>query len=224
MDEASPARPYHHGNLRSALVEAGYALAVDEGPQALTLRGATRRAGVSPTAAYRHFADLDELRTAVGFRALQAMAVAIEQHQHKVTALAGLPRRRELLEAVGTGYIAFALDHPNAFRVGLFGLLGMQHAELPAGAGQTGRTPFQLLTDALTGLAAVGALERDSVSSAAIQCWSSVHGFASLAILGPLRSQPRAVQDDMARRLVRDVVDGVLGAHAVRNRLGAWRV
>ena len=45
-----------------------------------------------------------------------------------------------------------------------------------------------------------------------------------LAILGPLRSQPRAVQDDMARRLVRDVVDGVLGAHAVRNRLGAWRV
>ena len=89
MDEASPARPYHHGNLRSALVEAGYALAVDEGPQALTLRGATRRAGVSPTAAYRHFADLDELRTAVGFRALQAMAGAIEQHQQAVVALAG---------------------------------------------------------------------------------------------------------------------------------------
>lgn len=222
MDEASPARPYHHGNLRSALVEAGYALAVEDGPDALTLRGVTRRAGVSPTAAYRHFTDLDQLRTAVGIRALQALAATIEEHQSAVTALAGLSRRRELLEAVGTGYIAFALDHPHVFRVGLFGLLGMQHAELPEGAGLTGRTPFQLLTDALTGLADVGALERDAVSSAAIHCWSSVHGFASLAILGPLSGQPREVQDALAQRLVRDVVDGVLGAHAVRNRLGAW--
>lgn len=214
MAGATPRGRYHHGNLRAALVRAGYDLAVEMGPEAVTLRAVTRRAGVSPAAAYRHFAGLDELRVAVGLRSLHELATTMEEHQRAVREVDPVARGRALLEAVGTGYLAFSLDHPAAFRIGLAGLVGMEHAELPEGAGDTGRTPFQLLTDALRDLAAVGALPPEDVEPAAIHCWSSVHGFASLAIQGPLRGTPREALDVLARRLVRDVVDGVLAVGA----------
>lgn len=214
MAEATPRDRYHHGNLRAALVQAGYELAVERGPESVTLRAATRRAGVTPTAAYRHFAGVDELRFAVGLRALSELAATMESHQRAVVETDPARRARALLEAVGTGYLAFSLDHPAAFRIGLLGLVGMEHAELPEGAGATGRTPFQLLTDALRALAAIGVLGAADVEPAAIHCWASVHGFASLAIQGPLRATPREVQDALARRLVRDVVDGVLAVSA----------
>lgn len=212
MTQARP-QPYHHGNLRSALVDAGYGLALEQGPDAVTLRAVTRRAGVSPTAAYRHFVGLDELRAAVGMRALRELAAMMEERQAVLSAQDS-DRPRALLEAVGDGYIAFALANPNGFKVGLYGLLGMQHAELPEGAAGTGRTPFQLLNDALAGLAQAGRLAPGQVGAAALQCWSSVHGFASLAVLGPLRTQPAETLEALGRRLVRDVVDGVLaGGH-----------
>lgn len=220
MAEATPKGRYHHGDLRAALVRAGYRLAVEEGPEAVTLRAVTRRVGVTPAAAYRHFAGLDELREAIGLRALRELATTMEEHQAAVTEADPARRARALLEAVGTGYLAFALNQPAAFRVGLDGLVLMEHAELPDGAGVTGRTPFQLLDDALRGLAALGALADGQVETAAILCWSSVHGFASLAIQGPLRGAPREALDAMARRLVRDVVDGILAAGASRTEFG----
>ena len=54
---------YHHGDLRTALIDAGLHLTRTGGPDALTIREATRRVGVSPNAAYRHFADRDALLT-----------------------------------------------------------------------------------------------------------------------------------------------------------------
>src|SRR3989475_12236049 len=69
---------YHHGDLRQALVEAGLALAREGGPQAIVLREATRRAGVAPNAAYRHFANRQALFDAVRAAALGALAAAIE--------------------------------------------------------------------------------------------------------------------------------------------------
>lgn len=209
MTQATPPakRSYHHGNLRAALISAGYELACASGTEAVTLRAVTRAAGVSPTAAYRHFADLDALRFAIGVHAMSRLARSIERHQ---AAVGNDPPR--LLEAVGTGYVAFALDNPGAFEVALFGLVGMEHVGLADGRGEGGRTAFELLLDALAGLVAAGRLDQDAVDAAAIQCWSSVHGFASLATRGPLRNYPRETLDRMAERLARDVVAGVLAA------------
>ena len=69
---------YHHGDLRQALVQAALELAREGGPQAIVLREATRRAGVVPNAAYRHFANHQALFEAVRSAALTALAQAIE--------------------------------------------------------------------------------------------------------------------------------------------------
>src|SRR5262249_22558271 len=76
--EPSAARPYHHGQLRDSLVEAGLQLARAEGPAGVGLRAVSRLANVSHNAAYRHFADLDALLAAVGARCMRELALLME--------------------------------------------------------------------------------------------------------------------------------------------------
>ena len=59
--DSDPRKPYHHGSLHSALIEASIALAREGGPDRVILREAARAAGVSHSAAYRHFADREAL-------------------------------------------------------------------------------------------------------------------------------------------------------------------
>jgi AcrR family transcriptional regulator len=191
-------------------VRAGRQLAADGGAAAVTLRAATRLAGVSPTAAYRHFGSHEELRFTVGALVLGDLARRIEWCQARVD-LTGNDAVRERLVAVGDGYISFALDFPGSFDVAMFGLLTMADAAEPASRGDTGRTPYQLLTDAIGGLVAGGRLPEERADATAINCWSTVHGFATLATRGPLRELPREHRDAVGRRLVRDLVDALLG-------------
>src|SRR5277367_4266678 len=92
-----PRSTYRHGDLRRALLEAGIELARGGGPDAVVLREATRRAGVVPNAAYRHFASRQELLEAVRAAALSALAVAME------TELAGLRRDKNPADAARAG-------------------------------------------------------------------------------------------------------------------------
>jgi AcrR family transcriptional regulator len=185
---------YHHGDLRAALIDAGLQLTRAGGPEALTIREATRRVGVSPNAAYRHFADRDAL--------LEAVAAAI---QHRMTArMRASVRRRgatELLRAVGVGYIKFALDEPGWFAVAFFG------------AGQSDETasapPYLALVEALDAMANAGALSPERRDGAEWPCWSAVHGFAELALRGPLRGARRREVDSLAQRTVDDIITGV---------------
>ena len=68
----SAAAPYHHGNLRETLVDAGMELARTGGPNAVVLRAVSRQADVSHNAAYRHFADHEDLLAAVSARCMRA--------------------------------------------------------------------------------------------------------------------------------------------------------
>ena len=102
---------YRHGDLRRALLAVGIALAREGGPEAVVLREATRRVGVAPNAAYRHFADRRDLLHAVCSAAQGLLAVAMEEE------LAALPTSndsattaRARVRAVGTGYLRFAQD------------------------------------------------------------------------------------------------------------------
>ena len=77
---------YRHGDLRNALLQAGIALAREGGRDAIVLREATRRAGVVPNAAYRHFASRQALIDAVRAAALAELAQAMEAEMAAVPA------------------------------------------------------------------------------------------------------------------------------------------
>ncbi|HEY8597738.1 MAG TPA: TetR/AcrR family transcriptional regulator [Thermomicrobiales bacterium] len=200
---------YRHGDLRRTLLEVGIALARAGGPDAVVLREATRRAGVVPNAAYRHFADRQALLNAVCSTALSALAIAMEAE------IAALPHdspplaaARARLRAVGTGYLRFAQAEPGLFRTA-FSV--PDNLDGPAGVGTSGLTPFGLLAAALDALVAAGALPPERRPGAEFLAWSAVHGLAMLVIDGPLRGLDRAQIHDLGQRLLDMVEQGLAG-------------
>lgn len=209
---APPTREtYHHGDLRRALLDAGLELAQEGGPDAVVLREATRRVGVSANAAYRHFADRDALLAEVVDRAQSKAADVIAAATAAVPEDAGPAAvARARFRAVGVGYLRFAMDEPGLFRTAFGVPTDLSRAASAASAGEGGRTPFQLLSDALDEMLATGALPAEHRPGAELLAWSAVHGLAMLALEGPLRSLPHEMVDQLTPRLVR-MVDLGLG-------------
>ncbi len=207
----SARKTYRHGDLRRALLEAGIALARDGGPGAVVLREATRRVGVVPNAAYRHFASRKELLEAVRAAAFAGLATSME------TELAALPRfdrltaesARATLTAVGAGYLRFALTETGLFRTAFDGPFEPETDADPTKAGESGMNPFQLLTNALDDLVEVGLLPPERRPGAEYLAWSAVHGMAMLAIDGPLYGRPPEQIGMLGQRLIAMVVNGL---------------
>ena len=219
---APPARTtYRHGDLRRALVEAGVALAREGGPDAVALREATRRAGVVPNAAYRHFASHAELLQAVRAEALAAVARSMEHELEAVSAPgprarpdgpAAVAHARARLRAVGRGYLRYARKEPGLFRIAFLRPDDTASARGVDAAKATGRSkpgPFELLGSALDGLVAAGVLPAARRPQAEYLAWSAVHGLALLVSDGPLQSVTRAQVDALAERLLEMVERGL---------------
>ena len=206
----SPGRTsYRHGDLRRALIEAGVTLAQEGGPNAVVLREATRRVGVSPNAAYRHFADRQALLDAVCSHCQALVARAIEADQARVPPTDSIESARLRFRAVGTGYLRFALEEPGQFQTAFSASSDMESATSAARAGDSGFTPFQLLTLALDDLVAVGLLPAERRPATEFLAWSAVHGLAELFIDGPLRALPDTVKQDLITRVVDMVEQGL---------------
>src|SRR5258707_13290217 len=103
-------KPYHHGALHSALIEASIALAREGGPDRVVLREAARVAGVSHSAAYRHFADREALLVEVSQRARRELAAEMRRRVNRAT------DPLERLQAGGTRYADFARAEPGTVR------------------------------------------------------------------------------------------------------------
>jgi AcrR family transcriptional regulator len=105
------ARPYHHGDLRRALVDAARRILEAEGPTALSLRAVAREAGVSPAAPYHHFKDKAELLDAVADEGWAMLDAAMGK------AKAEAPSAREAMNNLGVAYVCFARENPALYRV-----------------------------------------------------------------------------------------------------------
>jgi AcrR family transcriptional regulator len=198
---------YRHGDLRRALIAAGIDLARAGGPDAVVLREATRRAGVAPNAAYRHFADRQALLQEVRSAALSSAAHTIE------AALAAAPAESDpkvsaqaRLRAVGTGYLAFTRAEPGLFRLAFSVPADLRDRPSPGGEGASGLGPFQLLSVALDGLVEAGVLPPERRPGAEYLAWSAVHGLATLLADGPLHRLDEATAQSIGRRLL-DMVE-----------------
>ncbi|WP_198372237.1 TetR/AcrR family transcriptional regulator [Roseomonas rosulenta] len=171
-------KSYHHGDLRAALLDAADALLEQGGDGAVSLREAARMAGVSPTAAYRHFADKDDLLAALAVRGFAAFGAALQAAQAGpgVSAFA----------ARGRAYVRFALERPGRFRL-MFGPLLARAAAHPT-LQAASRQAFAALETAAAG------------REPALRGWSMAHGLAHLLLDGAIEAEDaQALIDSLLR-------------------------
>jgi AcrR family transcriptional regulator len=200
---------FRHGDLHQALLNAGLELARTGGPNAVVLREATRRAGVAPNAAYRHYANQQALLRAVRHACLAAVGRAFE------VAIAKLPKKgdhaelaRAQLRALGLAYIRFAQDEPGWFRTA-FCTPNDLTEQTPEKRGDGGRTPYELLCAVLDNYVRAGLLTSKQRPGAEFMAWSAVHGLALFFIDGPLDKMPRKQSQLMAERLLSMIEKGI---------------
>lgn len=199
--------PYHHGNLRAALVDAGLELARAKGPDGVVLREVARQVGVSHNAAYRHFADRGELLLEIADRgmaevsgAMQARVDAMPEELDDVT------RARRRLQEVGRAYVEFALAEPGLFAVAFACFPDPEPGvAVPLEVGPASG-PFEMLNDALDDLVTVGYLDPARRPGMEVTCWSAVHGFSLLHLEGPLAVVDPATRETSLALLL-DTID-----------------
>ncbi len=205
--EISAARgTYRHGDLRRSLLDAGIEMARHGGPGAVVLREATRRAGVVPNAAYRHFASQQALLDAVRDYALASSAAMMESELARVAAdLSPADAARASLRAVGRAYLRFAHAEPGLFRTA-FAVQGSAGATVNANLTPN---PFRLLGAALDRFVAAGILPPARRPGAEYLAWSAVHGLALLVTDGPLHNMAVADREVIEERLLDMVEQGL---------------
>lgn len=200
-------RSYHHGDLRSALIAAGAELAEDGGPDAITIRAASAKAGVTPTAAYRHFADHAELLAAVRDEAVRRLAAAMRANLPDCDNPSDATAAVELLIATGRGYIDFARSQPGLFRTAFTANAKRGAVPDPKSPG-----PFGMLNTALDLLVDTGGVAADERQWADFAAWSAVHGMALLLIDGPLSGVSASDQEGAIQRTFSMVLRGLAPA------------
>ncbi len=177
-----PTGSYHHGDLREALIEAAVASVRENGPDGLALRDLARRVHVSHNAAYRHFADRDDLVVEVAGRVMVSIVDSMQTRLAKVRTRDPVLRARRRLAATGRGYVDFAVTEPGLFRLACSSLSAVSSTIT-----LRERDPLTLLGEVLDELVDVGFLAPAARVDAEITCWSAVHGFSILSTDGPLQ-------------------------------------
>jgi AcrR family transcriptional regulator len=161
-------RPYRHGNLPSALRSAARAILDEDGPDVVGLRETARRVGVSATAAYRHFANKEDLLASVAAEGFRELAAAMGT---------GVPEG-DPLRAVGLAYVEFALQKRGLFRL-MFGPILVERAKYP-GLNAAADSVFNLLQR----IAVSDDEQLREGNAAGMAAWGLVHGLSSLFIDG----------------------------------------
>lgn len=182
---------YHHGDLRSALIEEGLKR-LESGPaEALSLREVARNVGVSATAVYRHFPDKQALLHALADIAGERMADAFE------AAMAAEKPGKDAFDAMGRAYVHFALRNPWLFRL-------MMSPEVMSGLTAEGRPRTRgmaMLTGALSELSG-GRMSSEMQNIKRLQSWSIVHGLAMLMLDGLVPADEKIIEQVLASKIV----------------------
>lgn len=195
---------YHHGDLRTALLEAALDVISESGPQALTIREVARRAGVSHAAPYRHFESKDDLILAVVEHGFDLLQESIDQ--------AKLEAGDEFLDqfaASGMAYFSFAMDYAAYYRVMYSGDLlstigrdSLQH---------TSNSAFEQMKGDILACQKMGLVREGDPSLQAVAILSSIHGFVSLANdnrMGSL-TDGRYTMDELKDFLLASIFEGI---------------
>jgi AcrR family transcriptional regulator len=166
----SEPRPYHHGDLRRALIGAAHDLLELEGPDALSLRAVAREAGVSPAAPYHHFKDKNELLAAVADQGFADLAEDLRK------TLDATPVAADRISAMGGTYVAFAVRRRPLYRVMI---ATSRTRDRPPEPGSAHSEVVSLMRSVIAETSGPGATQED-IDLANMAAWAFIHGLADL--------------------------------------------
>jgi len=183
---------YHHGNLAESLLDAVDQLASQFGLEAVTLRACAKLVGVSPSSAFRHYADKRALLTAFATRALNQLAATMAAASDEATTQGANP-----FYAVGLAYVEFAIDKPAFFRA-------MWNEETVYVNDPDYKAAANQLGNYLKGgfAATISDADPESLSPQELLAWSAVHGLADLLVDGPVGSNENKSEKMSKARLM----------------------
>ncbi|MDX8350650.1 TetR/AcrR family transcriptional regulator [Cognatiyoonia sp. IB215446] len=188
---------YHHGDLKRALIDAGLVELEESGVEGLSMRKIASRVGVSHTAPKNHFDGFRGLLTALATRGFEMQVAAM---LHATAPSDEIPDR---VGRPGNGYFAFALEHPELYKL-------MFSRTLTDGTDEELRRASQASYDILRGIAAELSDQQGDHRLTEWALWSLVHGYAILMIEGEI---PRSENGDV----IYDVRDLIAGLHPTRS-------
>lgn len=203
MTATHNAQPYHHGDLRNALLQAAEQLLAEQGVASLSLRAVAKQAGVSHAAPYRHFSDKAALLRALAQSGFEHLGRAIE------TAAGNASKNPEpkLIEA-GVAYVRQAIERPAVYQL-MFG--GSVVAEDDVAYRQASAAAFEALLKIIEEGVAVGVFRDRDPHELALVAWTSMHGMAMLMTAGLLDANASGTDDidDRVRTIARNVIYGL---------------
>ena len=191
---------YHHGDLRTALVEEAAAMISDDGAASVTMRAIGGRLGVSRAAPYRHFPDKTALLVAVAVQGFERLRLRLES-----LAATDSPASVDRLLRMGEEYVRFALEHPAHYRLmwGKEAIARQNEPELREAAGAL----LEHLVDAIGSHQRSGEMPPGDARARAYVAWSAVHGLASLLIEGQI--DPNVDVDGLIRQTTETLLAGL---------------
>ncbi|MEM8752954.1 MAG: TetR/AcrR family transcriptional regulator [Pseudomonadota bacterium] len=195
--------PYHHGNLREALLREAEAELDEKGVEGFSLRGVAKRAGVSHAAPAHHFGDAAGLLTALATRGFELFLEAKRARRDLAPADAA-----ERMVANGLGYVDFALARPALFRL-IFACERVRHEDpaLKAAAGAA----YGALREGIADLAGADPEADEAARLDLLSAWATAHGLADLLSSGQLPSlaaAPRAQREATLAAALRRAIGG----------------
>lgn len=172
-----PARPYHHGDLRTALLDRAEQTVRDKGVDALSLRELARDVGVSHAAPSRHFKDKQALLDALAVAGFERLGDALDRANGVEGGIG------ERMHATARAYVNFAVEGAALLEL----MYARKHEtgaspELRAAAERLGEPLLQLILDAQQ----AGEIRKGPIESVALALFASIHGYASLTTSGIL--------------------------------------
>lgn len=164
-------KPYHHGNLRNQLIEAGITLINEDGLKSFSLRKVAAKCNVSHTAPYSHFKNIDELIYAMGEHVTAQFMDTLR------TSIHGKEGTQEAISLLGQAYIDFFVDHPQYFQFLFY------HSDITIDLdhyNSDNYPPFALFRTTAFQLFESFSLPEEEYAKQLVALWSMVHGMASL--------------------------------------------
>ena len=204
IDRQKP-KPYHHGDLRNALIQAGLELLAEGGVQELDLRKVARRAGVSHAAPYRHFADKQALIAAINEEGFHLLAERIRSTLREVS-----DEPVEQLLGVALAYVRFARENPWLMREMFSGLT--IERETFESLHTASKSVYRLYAEVIRRGQERGKIVDGDPTALAGVLWSVLHGLAMLIIENQMR--PYADGPEGTERVTRYTIEVLYGGFA----------